>query len=176
MAAAREGELPARPLVELPIYADQTRHLVIWILVFAVLFGVLASAAIEFHDLSFLLIGAAGAIGLLRILWVYRSRFAIGSGWVAMRSGNSWSVVLLDELESVDEGPLEQHFNFGDRLNARMTGGRRPVLVFRAKGGTEAAIDPELLEGTAYDALAQQITPVHRATMEPQIATFLASQ
>jgi hypothetical protein len=130
--------------------------------------------ALAFHDPGFLLIAIGAAIGLIRTIWIYQGRFAIGPGWVAMRSGfTKRSLVRLSDLASVVEQPLRGHFNLGDRLTARMVGGDRPVLVFRDTHGSRAAIDPELLDGAPREALERQLTSDQRSTMEPQIADFL---
>jgi hypothetical protein len=171
---ADERGLPDPPVVELPIYADQSRHLMIWILVFGGLFVFILWGAVTFHDPFFLLIGVGAGIGLVRTIRIYRGRFAVGPGWVAMRSGfTKWSVVGLSDLASVVEHPLQRHLHFGDRLTTRMVGGDRPVIVFKSNQGNEAAIDPDLLEGEAYETLVQQLGSEQRSIMEPQIGAFL---
>jgi hypothetical protein len=129
--ATPSNGLPSDPIFVLPIYEGQSSHFGAWTGVFSALAILDVLGAIVFQDPGFL-IGLAGvAIGMFKLIPTYRSRFAIGDGWVAMRKGwESWTIVRLDQLSSVVEQTLGQHIAFGGRLTARMSGGSRPVIVF----------------------------------------------
>jgi hypothetical protein len=168
--------LPATPLLVLPIYAEQSGHFGAWTGVFGAiaLFDVLG--AIAFHDLGFLLLLIGLAIGEFKLIRTYRGRFAIGDGWVANRKGwDSWTLVRFDQLRSVVEETLGQHFSFGDRLTSRIGGASRPVIVFSDRSGHQAAVDPHILIGQPFGLLTTQFEERHLAVMQPQIRTFLGS-